>query len=58
MFLLASDTQTFDGRALMNAMQQTALTNPCVEAEDTTHPRFKCYSPPWSIILTVNSGFE
>lgn len=42
----------------MTEMQIVAISNPCVEAEDCTHPRYKAYRLPWSIILTVNSGFE
>ncbi len=42
----------------MNRKQEIAITNPCVEAEDCAHSRYKSYALPWSVILTVNSGFE
>ena len=42
----------------MTQQQLTAITNPCIEAEDTVHLRYKFYKLPWSCILTVNSGFE
>jgi hypothetical protein len=42
----------------VTTMQQTAIGIPCVEAEDTTDPRYKHYALPWSIILTCNVGFE
>jgi len=42
----------------MTRAQQVALSQPCVEAEDCVNPVFKHYAPPWSIILTMNVGFE
>jgi hypothetical protein len=42
----------------MTRQQLVAITNPCIEAEHCAHPRFKSYALPWSVILTVNSGFE
>lgn len=43
----------------MTEKQLVAITNPCVEAEECAHPKYKSYvRPRWSVILTVNSGFE
>lgn len=49
----------------MTDEQKTAIRNPCIEAEDCTHPRFRTilksgldFPAFWSAILTVNSGFE
>ncbi len=42
----------------MTEAQHVALLNPCIEADDCAHPRYKRYAPPWSVILTLNSGFE
>ncbi len=43
----------------MTSAQQTAIMNPCTLAEETANPLFKRYlKPRWSVILTVNSGFE
>lgn len=42
----------------MTRAQETAIHHPAIVAEDCTHPRYKSYSLPWSVILTVNSGFE
>jgi len=38
--------------------QRTAITNPCIEAEQCAHPMYRRILGPWSLILTVNSGFE
>ena len=43
----------------MTQKQTVAINNPCIFAEETTNPLFKSYvKPAWSVILTVNSGFE
>jgi hypothetical protein len=42
----------------MTERQLIAISNPCIEAEDCADPRYKFYKLPWSVILTVNSGFE
>lgn len=42
----------------MTLAQHLAITNPCIEAEDTMNPLFKHRLDRWSIILSVNSGFE
>jgi hypothetical protein len=42
----------------MTRHQQIAIDHPCVEAEDCVRPLYKHYRERWSIILTVNSGFE
>lgn len=42
----------------MTTKQHTAITNPCVEAEDCADQRYRSYSLPWSVILTCNVGFE
>lgn len=42
----------------MTTEQLTAISNPAIEAEDCTDPRYRIILGPWSIILTVNSGFE
>lgn len=42
----------------MTEAQEKAILNPCIEAEDCAHPRYKHYSLPWSVILTCNVGFE
>lgn len=38
--------------------QVTVLNFPCVEAEDTTHPRFYRQIVDWHVCLTMNVGFE
>jgi len=42
------------------AWQRTAIRHPCRLAIETIHPRFRHPGPglAWSIVLTVNSGYE
>jgi len=43
----------------MTAAQTIAITCPCIEADDCARPMYKRYLKlRWSVILTVNSGFE
>jgi len=42
----------------MNAQQRTALDFHCRLATETMHPRFVRVRGRYSIILTVNSGYE
>lgn len=42
----------------MTKQQQVALRNPCIVAEDCIRPIYRTIAPPWSVILTLNSGFE
>jgi hypothetical protein len=46
------------GRGIMTRYQQIAIDHPCIEAEDCARPIYKHYKERWSVILTVNSGFE
>jgi hypothetical protein len=46
------------GTGLMTEMQQVALLNPAVVAEDCMNPLYFNVRGPWSIILTMNVGFE
>lgn len=42
----------------MTFQQTTAIQNPCIESWECANPRYKAYALPWSVILTVNPGFE
>ncbi len=43
----------------MTRAQEVAISNPAVVAEDCINPLYKTYLKPlWSVILTVNTGFE
>lgn len=42
----------------MTNQQLTALSFPCVEAEETGDRRFYRVVADWSVGLTVNVGFE
>lgn len=42
----------------MTTQQITAIQNPCITAEECANPQYKRFASPWSVILTVNSGFE
>jgi len=44
----------------MNERQETAITNHCRFAFETTHPRFATIggNGAFSVVLTVNSGWE
>jgi hypothetical protein len=38
--------------------QRIALLHPCYLAGETVHPRFGHRSGAWSLILTINTGYE
>lgn len=42
----------------MTPAQHAALTHPCHLAGETLHPRFRHQSGAWSLVLTVNTGYE
>ena len=42
----------------MNTAQRLAITNPCRLAVETMHPRFATRTGRWSLVLTVNTGYE
>ena len=42
----------------MTPEQRTALTIPCLLAEETMHPRFARQTALGSVVLTVNTGYE
>lgn len=42
----------------MTPAQQTALAHHCRLATETVHPRFGHRHPGYTLILTVNSGYE
>ena len=42
----------------MNIQQKTAIENHCRLAVETMHPRFHSVRRGFSVILTVNSGYE
>lgn len=42
----------------MTRMQKVAMQFTCRLPEETSHRRFGLYAPPWSLRLTLNSGFE
>lgn len=42
----------------MNTHQQSALIAPCRLGVETVHPRFAYTGATFSIVLTVNSGYE
>ena len=42
----------------MTPAQQIALQHPCYLAGETVHPRFANLSGAWSLVLTVNAGYE
>jgi hypothetical protein len=42
----------------MNRHQQVALEHPCRLAAETAHPRFGFVRPTYTVVLTVNSGYE
>jgi hypothetical protein len=42
----------------MNPNQHNALRFHCRLAAETVHPRFSSTGPDFSIVLTVNSGYE
>ncbi len=42
----------------MNEQQRVAMAHPCLLGEECVHPRFRNVVGPYSIIVTVNSGYE
>lgn len=42
----------------MTPAQATAIQHHCRFAFETTHPRFAHLRPRYSLVLTVNSGYE
>lgn len=42
----------------MTAAQIVALRHPCFLAGEMVHPRFARGQWPWSLVLTVNAGYE
>lgn len=44
----------------MTPEQEVALAHPCRLAGETVHPRFahRQRRSPWSLVLTVNYGYE
>lgn len=49
---------THDAKAMFTGPQRTAVENHCRLACETTHPRFARMGPGYSVIVTVNSGYE
>ena len=43
---------------MLTRQQQTAISNTCRLGEETRHPMFSRVDPPWSEVLTFNSGYE
>lgn len=42
----------------MTPAQRVALAHPCRLAAETIHLRFGSVFPMWTVVLTVNSGYE
>jgi len=42
----------------MTPATRIALTRPCYLAGETVHPRYAQKVGAWSLVLTVNSGYE
>lgn len=42
----------------MTPAQRIAITHPCYLAVETAHPRYGQRTGTWSLVLTVNSGYE
>lgn len=42
----------------MNTAQRIALTHPCYLGAETVHRRYAHRSGAWSLVLTVNTGYE
>jgi hypothetical protein len=38
--------------------QRIALAHPCYLAGECVHPRFGNRSGAWSLVLTINTGYE
>ena len=42
----------------MTPAQIIALAEPCYLAVETIHPRYRAGQGAWSLVLTVNTGYE
>lgn len=42
----------------MTPPQRIALAHPCYLAGETIHPRFRSQTGAWSLVLTINTGYE
>jgi hypothetical protein len=42
----------------MTDAQRTAIARPCRLAIECLHPRFRARAGVYSVVLTVNSGYE
>ena len=42
----------------MTPAQTIALAHPCYLAGETVNPRFGQRSGAWSLVLTINTGYE
>lgn len=42
----------------MTPEQKIARRFPCLLAVETLHPRFRTRHGAWSLVLTVNTGYE
>ena len=42
----------------LNPQQRMALRNPCYLAEECAHPKYAHHDKQFSVVVTVNSGFE
>jgi hypothetical protein len=42
----------------VNEQQRTAIENHCRLASETIHPRYRRVEALYSVIVTVNSGYE
>jgi len=42
----------------MNDNQRLALSHACHLGGETIHPRFRSQTGAWSLVLTVNTGYE
>lgn len=47
-----------EGARVVNDRQRTALRHHCRLAGETVHPRFASVELAYSVVLTVNSGYE
>lgn len=43
---------------LLTNQQMVAIQWPCLIACECLHPRYKRKTAKWSVVLTVNSGYE
>jgi hypothetical protein len=42
----------------MTPQQSIALAHPCLLGGQTIHPMFSSRSGAWSLVLTINTGYE